>query len=239
MARRPEIDASDWLSAMLNVNKTDLVRHHVPHGAADRFALGCARLLCNAAGALFGRRYGGSVIVVETIAAVPPMVAATLLHLKCLRRMIDDRGWVRTFMDEAETQRAHLMAFVSIRRPSPGERLLIAIAQGVFYNGYFLLYLISARTAHRMAGYLAEASVRGYSDYLDGIRSGEQDNGAAPDSAVAYWNLPMDAHLAEMVYAMREDEAIHRDIHHAFADALAKGDVLPAVSGAAAGPVSL
>jgi ubiquinol oxidase len=42
-----------------------------------------------------------------------------------------------------------------------------------------------------------------------------------------------------MVYAMREDEAIHRDIHHAFADALAKGDVLPAVSGAAPGPVSL
>jgi ubiquinol oxidase len=224
---------------MLNVNKTDLVRHHAPRGAADHFALGCSRLLCSAAGAIFGRRYGGSVIVVETIAAVPAMVAATLLHLRCLRRMIDDRGWVRTFMDEAESQRAHLMAFVSIRRPSLGERLLIAVAQGVFYNGYFLLYLISARTAHRMAGYLAEASVRGYSDYLDRIRTGEQENSAAPATAVAYWDLPPGAHLAEMVYAMREDEAIHRDIHHAFADALAKGDVLPAASGAATGPVSL
>jgi ubiquinol oxidase len=221
---------------MLNVNKTDLVRHHVPRGMADRFALGCARLLCSVAGAMFGRRYGGSVIVVETIAAVPPMVAATLLHLKCLRRMIDDRGWVRTFMDEAESQRVHLMAFVSIRRPSLGERLLIAIAQGVFYNGYFLLYLISAQTAHRMAGYLAEASVRGYSDYLDRIRAGAQENGPAPAAAIAYWNLPADARLAEMVYAMRADEAIHRDIHHAFADALARGEALPAAGGTAAGP---
>lgn len=188
---------------------------------------------------MFGRRYGDSAIVIETIAAVPAMVAATLLHLKCLRRMIDDRGWIRVFMDEAESQRVHLMAFVAIRRPSPGERLLIAVGQGIFYNSYFLLYLLSARTAHRMAGYLAEASVRGYSDYLDRIRSGRQDNCAAPASAIAYWNLPAGARLEEMVCAMREDEAIHRDIHHAFADALAKGHVLPAISDAAANPTGL
>jgi ubiquinol oxidase len=30
-----------------------------------------------------------------------------------------------------------------------------------------------------------------------------------------------------MILAMREDEAIHRDIHHAFADALTNGHVLP------------
>lgn len=221
---------------MLKVDKTDMVRHHVPRGAADRLALGCARLLCGAAGTLFGRRYGDSVIVMETIAAVPAMVAATLLHLKCLRRMIDDRGWVRTFMEEAESQRVHLMAFVAIRRPSLGERLLIAAGQGIFYNSYFLLYLISARTAHRMAGYLAEASVRGYSDYLDRIRSGLQENCRAPASAIAYWNLPADARLEGMVCAMRADEAMHRDIHHAFADALAQGDALPATSGSTAGP---
>jgi ubiquinol oxidase len=223
--------------SMLDINKTDLARHHVPRGTADRFALGCARLLCGAAGTVFGRRYGDSVIVVETVAAVPAMVAATLLHLKCLRRMIDDRGWVRTFMNEAESQRTHLMAFVAIRRPSLGERLMIALAQGIFYNSYFLLYLISARTAHRMAGYLAEASVLGYSDYLDRIRAGRQDNCAAPGSAIAYWCLPPGARLEEMVCAMREDEAIHRDIHHAFADALEKGDVLPAASDEATGAV--
>jgi ubiquinol oxidase len=212
---------------MLNINKSDLLRHHVPESLSDRFALASARLLAATAGKLFGRRYGDRVIVLETIAAVPAMVAATLLHLRCLRRMIDDKGWVRTFMDEAENQRAHLMSFVAIARPSGWERLLIVIGQGTFYNAYFLLYLISGRTAHRMVGYLAEESVRGYSQYLERIDANAQENRPAPASAVAYWNLPPDAQVADMIVAMREDEAIHRDIHHAFADALAKGNVLP------------
>ncbi|HET9903290.1 MAG TPA: alternative oxidase [Xanthobacteraceae bacterium] len=212
---------------MLNINKDDLHRHHVATGMSDRFALACARGLVSMAGTLFGRRYGDRVVVIETIAAVPAMVAATLLHLQCLRRMIDDRGWVRTFMDEAENQRAHLMAFVAIARPSFGERLLIAVGQGLFFNAYFLLYLISPRTAHRMAGYLAEQSVRGYTLYLERIAAGAPENCAAPASAIAYWNLSPDARLDEMVTAMREDEAIHRDIHHMFADALAEGEVLP------------
>ncbi|MGE0753306.1 MAG: alternative oxidase [Variibacter sp.] len=212
---------------MLNINKSDLLRHHVPEGLSDRFALASARFLAAAAGKLFGRRYGDRVIVLETIAAVPAMVAATLLHLRCLRRMIDDKGWVRTFMDEAEDQRAHLMSFVAIARPSGWERLLIVVGQGTFYNAYFLLYLISARTAHRMAGYLAEESVRGYSRYLERIDADSEENRPAPASAVAYWNLSPEAQVADMIVAMREDEAIHRDVHHAFADALAKGDVLP------------
>jgi len=138
--------------SMLNINKTDHLRHHVPETLSDRIADGAVRALFSIAGAaLFGRRYGDRVIVLETIAAVPAMVAATVLHLKCLRRMIDDRGWVRAFMDEAENQRAHLMSFVAIARPSTSERLLIAVAQGIFYNADFLLYLISPRTAHRLA----------------------------------------------------------------------------------------
>lgn len=212
---------------MLNVNKTDLHRHHAPRTFSDRFALSVTRVLLTMAGALFGRRYGERVVVLETIAAVPAMVAATLLHLKCLRKMIDDRGWVRTFMDEAENQRTHLMSFVAMERPSTGERLLIAISQGVFYNAYFLLHLLSARTAHRLAGYLAEQAVAGYSNYLGRIESGAQENVSAPDAAVVYWSLAPGARLSDMVIAMREDEAIHRDIHHAFADALARGDALP------------
>ncbi len=212
---------------MLNVNKTDLLRHHTPETLSDRFAATAERLLTATVGALFGRRYGDQVIVLETIAAVPAMVAASLLHLKCLRQLIDDRGWVRTFMDEAENQRAHLMAFVAIARPSWGERLLIVLGQGIFYNTYFLLSLVSARTAHRLAGYLAERSVQGYSAYLARIESGELENRAAPENAVAYWNLPPGAQVSDMIIAMREDEAIHRDIHHAFADSLAEGRAIP------------
>ena len=108
-----------------------------------------------AANTLFDDRYGHRAVLLETVAAVPGMVAASLLHLKCLRRMIDDNGWIRTMMDEAENQRAHLMVFVQIARPSLPERLLVLFAQGLVYNAFFLLYLVSPATAHRVAAYAA------------------------------------------------------------------------------------
>ncbi len=224
--------ADTWTSgkskaAMLNVNKTDLLRHHEPQTLSDRIAVRCVRALASIAASLFGKRYGNRAVVLETVAAVPAMVAATLLHLRCLRRMTDDRGWVRAFMDEAENQRAHLMAFVAIAQPNSFERILIVIAQGVFYNAYFLLHLASPRTAHRLAGYLSEEAVRGYTQYLERLEKKEQPNSLAPASALVYWNLDPAAQLSDMIVAMREDEAIHRDIHHAFADALASGNALP------------
>ena len=212
---------------MLNVDKDDLNRHRVPATLSDRIAIATARAMASIAAVFFGRRYGDRVVILETIAAVPGMLAASHLHLKCLRRMLDDRGWVRVFMDEAENQRAHLMAFVAIQQPSGFERLLIVLAQGIFYNAFFLLYLCSPQTAHRLAGYLAEAAVRGYSQYLAGIVSGARENIAAPASARTYWNLEPHARLSDMIIAMREDEAIHRDINHAFADALAAGNPVP------------
>ncbi|MDF2097433.1 alternative oxidase [Aquibaculum arenosum] len=213
---------------MLDVDKTDLHRHHLPQSVSDRFALGVVRALYGVAGRLFPRRYRHRTIVLETVAAVPGMVAATLLHLKCLRRMIDDRGWVRAMMDEAENQRTHLMVFVAIDRPNLAERLLVLLAQGLFYNTHFLVYLLSPRTAHRIAGYLAEEAARGYGQYLAELRAGEHEDPPAPALAIAYWNLPPEARLSEAVQAMQEDETIHRDINHAFATALAKGRDLPA-----------
>jgi ubiquinol oxidase len=215
------------LRAMLTIDKTDLSRHHVPRTVSDRIAYRLVGMVQFVAGALFGRRYRHRTIVLETIAAVPGMVAATLLHLKCLRLMIDDRGWIRALLNEAETQRVHLMVFVSIDRPNLFERFVVLIAQGLFYNAHFLLYLFSPRTGHRIAGYFAEDAVRGYGQYLDEIQDGRQDNPPAPALAIAYWNLPPDARLSDAIAAIREDEALHRDINHSFADALVSGDNLP------------
>jgi ubiquinol oxidase len=212
---------------MLTIDKTNLERHHPPRTLSDRIAYRVVRMLRFAADRLFGRRYRHRTIVLETIAAVPGMVAATLLHLKCLRLMIDDRGWIRTLLNEAETQRAHLMVFVAIDRPSLLERLSVLLAQGLFYNAHFLIYLFSPRTAHRIVGYFAEDAVRGYGQYLEDIRDGRQENPPAPASANAYWNLSPDARLADVIRAMQEDEAIHRDVNHSFADALESGRYLP------------
>lgn len=215
------------LQAMLTIDKTDLTRHHVPRSLPDRIAYrlaGTARLV---AGGLSGRRYRHRTIVLETVAAVPGMVAATLLHLKCLRRMIDDRGWIRTLLSEAETQRAHLMVFVAIDRPNGLERFFVLLAQGFFYNAYFLIYLLSPRTAHRIVGYFAEDAVRGYGEYLHEIEKNPDENLPAPPLAISYWNLPQEARLSDVIAAIQEDEAIHRDINHSFADALAGGHDLP------------
>jgi ubiquinol oxidase len=212
---------------MLNVNKTDLSRHHAPVTFADRFAFRAAGAMAAVASVVFSKRYGNRAVVLETVAAVPAMVSATLLHLRCLRRMIDDHGWIRTLMAEAENQRAHLMSFVAIARPSGWQRFLIVLAQGAFYNSYFLLHLLSPRTAYRLAGYMSEQAVQGYTRYLDELASGAQADVEAPAFAIDYWHLSPQAKISEMLVAMRGDEAIHRDIQHAFADALVAGKLLP------------
>jgi ubiquinol oxidase len=195
--------------------------HHKPVGFSDRFALGFTKLLRLAADTFFAKRYGHRAIVLETVAAVPGMVGATINHLTALRRMKDDDGWIRTLMEEAENERMHLMTFVQIAQPNLFERLVIIGVQWIFYIGFFLLYLISSRTAHRVVGYFEEEAVISYTLYLKEIDEGRSPNVAAPPIARHYWNLPDTATLRDVVLVVRADEAHHRDVNHGFASTLA------------------
>jgi ubiquinol oxidase len=195
--------------------------HHKPVGFSDRFALGFTKLLRLAADTFFAKRYGHRAIVLETVAAVPGMVGATINHLTALRRMKDDDGWIRTLMEEAENERMHLMTFVQIAQPNLFERLVIIGVQWIFYIGFFLLYLISSRTAHRVVGYFEEEAVISYTLYLKEIDEGRSPNVAAPAIARHYWNLPDTATLRDVVLVVRADEAHHRDVNHGFASTLA------------------
>jgi ubiquinol oxidase len=197
------------------------VVHHEPVGFSDRFALGLTKLLRFAADAFFSKRYGHRAIVLETVAAVPGMVGATVNHLTALRRMCDDDGWIRTLMEEAENERMHLMTFVQIAQPSPFERLAIILVQWIFYVGFFLLYLVSKRTAHRVVGYFEEEAVVSYTLYLQDVDEGRSPNAPAPAIAKHYWKLPDTATLRDVVLAVRADEAHHRDVNHKFASTLA------------------
>jgi ubiquinol oxidase len=194
--------------------------HHVPQDASDRFALAATRLMRWLADLFFAQRYGHRAVVLETVAAVPGMVGATATHLQSLRRMVDDDGWIRTLMDEAENERMHLMSFVQIAKPTALERWLILLAQWIFYIGFFALYLISRRTAHRLVGYFEEEAVLSYTLYLAEIDSGRATNVPAPGLAIRYWKLPADATLRDVVLVVRADEAHHRDVNHGFASQL-------------------
>ncbi|MFT3728139.1 MAG: alternative oxidase [Terricaulis sp.] len=201
----------------------DLSVHHQPKGFSDRFALGFTKLLRFCADTFFAKKYGHRAVVLETVAAVPGMVGATITHLKCLRRMCDDNGWIRTLMEEAENERMHLMTFIEVAKPTVFERFVVLAAQWIFYIGFFALYLISPKTAHRVVGYFEEEAVISYTHYLKEIDEGRSANVAAPEIAKRYWKLPADATLRDVVLVVRADEAHHRDVNHAFARELAGG----------------
>jgi len=158
------------------------------------------------------------------------MVGATLNHLKALRRMKDDRGWIKTLMDEAENERMHLMTFIEVCKPTLFERFVVVAAQWVFYLFFFGLYVISPKTAHRVVGYFEEEAVISYTHYLAEIDEGRSENVAAPEIARRYWKLPETATLRDVVLVVRADEAHHRDVNHGFADELAGlplGEIAP------------
>ncbi len=204
--------------------------HHRPVDLTDRFALGFTKLMRFAADTFFAKRYGHRAIVLETVAAVPGMVGATINHLTALRRMCDDDGWIRTLMEEAENERMHLMTFVQIAQPNLFERLVIILVQWVFYICFFLLYLVSKRSAHRVVGYFEEEAVTSYTLYLKEIDEGRSPNVPAPAIAKHYWMMPDNATLRDVIIVVRADEAHHRDVNHGFASTLAGLPVDPAAT---------
>jgi len=192
--------------------------HHEPKSIFDYIALAVVKAMRVPADLFFARRYGHRAVVLETVAAVPGMVGGVLQHLKSLRSMQDDQGKIRVLLEEAENERMHLMTFVSIARPTWFERALVLFVQGVMFNLYFLLYLITPKTCHRIAGYLEEEAIISYTEYLAEIDSGSIQNVPAPPRAIDYWHLPEGAALHDLVVAIREDEVRHRDTNHAFSD---------------------
>lgn len=199
-----------------------LDQHRKPEGLGDHIAFGFVKFLRFIADTFFAKRYGHRAVVLETVAAVPGMVGGLLQHLKAIRRIRDDEGWIRTLLDEAENERMHLMTFIEIAKPTLFERIVIMIVQAIFYNCYFFLYLFAPRTAHRVVGYFEEEAVISYTQYLEGIDAGKHENVPAPQIAIDYWKLPVNARLRDVVVAVRADEAGHRDVNHDYADQLSR-----------------
>ena len=169
----------------------------------------------------FAKRYGHRAVVLETVAGVPGMVAGMWNHLRSLRKMQpDERGWIKTLLDEAENERMHLMIFIEIAQPNWLERYLILLAQFFFWNFYFVLYVFFPQTAHRMVGYFEDQAVISYTQYLEEIDAGRTENIPAPQVAIDYYNLAEDATLRDVVIAVRADEQGHADVNHDMANQL-------------------
>ncbi|KAK4051721.1 inducible alternative oxidase 2 [Microbotryomycetes sp. JL221] len=170
-------------------------------------------------------QWNARILFLESIAGVPGLVAGVLRHLQSIRRLKRDGGWVATTIQEAENERMHLSCWLKIAKPGLFMRWTIIMAQGVFFNAFFLAYLISPRAAHRFVGCLEEEAVLTYTQILDEIKRGhlpEWENLEVPQIAKDYWRMPQDASMTDLVEQIRADEAGHRFVNHTLANL--KGD---------------
>jgi len=189
--------------------------HYKPTSTSDYFAYGFTKSMRWFADTFFRKRYGHRAVVLETVAAVPGMVGGMWTHLRSLRKLRPGYGpLIRTLLAEAENERMHLMTFIEIAKPNWFERLLILVAQVIFWHVYFIVFLISPSTAHRIVGYFEEEAVYSYTEYLNELDEGRIENVPAPRIAITYWNLADDARLRDVILAVRDEEAGHRDVNH-------------------------
>ncbi|KAM5553505.1 alternative oxidase 3, mitochondrial [Rosa sericea] len=204
----------------------DLSKHHVPKTFQDKIAFRTVKFLRVLSDLYFKERHGCHAMMLETVAAVPGMVGGMVLHLRSLRKFEHSGGWIKALLEEAENERMHLMTVVELVNPVWHERLLVLAAQGVFFNAFFVLYLLSPKVAHRVTGYLEEEAVTSYTDYLKAIENGKIENVPAPAIAIDYWRLPKDATLHDVITVIRADEAHHRDVNHFASDIQFQGKEL-------------
>ncbi|XP_065052813.1 uncharacterized protein LOC135682036 [Rhopilema esculentum] len=201
------------------------VDHYTPSGFVDWMAYGCVQTMRTCfdlislykIGVMDESKWLTRIILLETVAGVPGMVAAMSRHFHSLRRMVRDNGWIHTLLEEAENERMHLMTALELKQPGLLFRGSVLILQGIFVNMFFLAYLVSPRFCHRFVGYLEEEAVKTYTYCLECIDNGKLpmwQRLAAPEIAKNYWRLQDDAMMRDVILAIRADEAHHRFVNH-------------------------
>ncbi len=160
-------------------------------------------------------------LFLETVAGVPGMVGAMLRHLRSLRTMRRDNGWIHTLLEEAENERMHLLTFMQMKNPGWLFRFNVIATQGIFLSLYSLFYALSPRHCHAFVSYLEEEAVKTYThavkDYDDG-KIPEWKNLEVPHIAKKYWRLDDGSTMRDLLLAIRADEACHNHVNAVFAE---------------------
>lgn len=159
------------------------------------------------------------IIYLESVAGVPGMVGGMLRHLRSLRLMRKDNGWINTLLQEAENERMHLLTFMGMQKPSPMFRAMLLATQGVFWNIFFVGYVFSPRFCHSLVGYLEEEAVKTYTHALEDVDAGRVwKDQPAPEVASSYWRLAKGATMRDLLLAVRADEASHSHVNHTLSE---------------------
>lgn len=169
-------------------------------------------------------------VFLESIAGVPGMVGGMVRHLHSLRLMRRDKAWIETLLEEAYNERMHLLTFMNLAKPGVFMRLMLLGGQGVFFNLFFVAYLIFPRVCHRFVGYLEEEAIVTYTRCIEDIEAGRLPGWRtrpAPPIAIDYWKMPENATMLDLIYYVRADEAKHREVNHTFGNLNQKHDRNP------------
>lgn len=193
-------------------------KHTPPTNTSEKVAYIVVKTLRTLADIYFAGNYVRRAVILETVAAIPGMVGGLFRHLYSLRNLEDNGDTIKKLVDEAENERQHLLSFLEILKPNVFDRFVIKFTQLWFFNAYMIFYFLAPQTAHRFVGYLEEEAVRSYDCFEQEILNGNIYDYPAPEISKAYWKLPEDATLVDVVRAVRADEAEHRDVNHHMAD---------------------
>ncbi|KAF1820637.1 alternative oxidase [Dissoconium aciculare CBS 342.82] len=173
-------------------------------------------------------------VFLESVAGVPGMVAGMLRHMHSMRRMKRDNGWMETLLEESYNERMHLLTFLKMAEPGWFMRFMVLATQGVFFNAFFISYLIAPKICHRFVGYLEEEAVYTYTKEIAALDAGhlpEWEGISAPDIAVKYWNMPEgNRSMRDLLLYIRADESKHREVNHTLGNLDQKNDPNPYVS---------
>lgn len=215
--------------------------HTEPQNFRDRLAFNTAKTIRFFFDKATGWNYGtmntemvlNRVIYLETIAAVPGMVAGIVRHFKSLRAMQRDGGMIQMFLDEANNERMHLLTFVRMKDPGRLFRASVIGGQFGFGTVFLLAYMISPKFCHRFVGYVEEEACATYTRIIESIESSPEGSDLAkwqtqraPRIARSYWKLGENGTVLDLMYAVRADEAEHRDVNHV-CSSLEDGQVNP------------
>eukprot|EP01059_Diplonema_ambulator_P025043 TRINITY_DN42026_c0_g1_i1.p2 TRINITY_DN42026_c0_g1~~TRINITY_DN42026_c0_g1_i1.p2 ORF type:complete len:294 (+),score=119.60 TRINITY_DN42026_c0_g1_i1:61-942(+) len=205
--------------------------HYKPQGIVDRLTYGAVMGCYHAFNFLTGFNKNDPtpkslvyrVLILESIAGCPGMVAAGIRHFRSLRKMERDGGWIHTLLEEAENERMHLLVFMNMFTPGLTTRLAVLTLQYIIVAALASIYIVRPQMVHRFVGYLEETAVQTYLHIIKHLETpGSKINNEwkdlpAPEIAINYWRLPQDAKFVDVVKQICADEMHHRDVNHEFA----------------------
>eukprot|EP01060_Flectonema_neradi_P001224 TRINITY_DN1072_c1_g1_i1.p1 TRINITY_DN1072_c1_g1~~TRINITY_DN1072_c1_g1_i1.p1 ORF type:complete len:312 (+),score=50.59 TRINITY_DN1072_c1_g1_i1:88-1023(+) len=208
-----------------------VAKHFKPKGIMDRVINGVVRGCYHTFNFLTGfskddpsaKSLIYRVLILESIAGCPGMVAAGVRHFRSLRKMERDGGWIHTLLEEAENERMHLLVFMRMFKPGLITRATVVMLQAVVVSCLFTVYCVNPSWIHRFVGYLEETAVQTYLTIIDRLQDPtkqlhrEWKDLKAPEIAINYWRLPADATFLDVIKQICADEMHHRDVNHTLA----------------------